>query len=284
MARNAGGGCGTVRAGDTLMSRLETLALIYVLAVFAMCGGWLWQRRRRNAGIVDVIWSTGLAAGALLAGLAGGGRAEARVLVAVCGGAWGLRLAGHLWQRVRSEAEDGRYRALRERWGTRQGTWFLLFQFQAALVALFSVPFVIVAWNRTPRPLCLAAAAAIWCTSVALEALADRQLARFRADPANRARTCRAGLWRYSRHPNYFFEWLHWFTYAVAAIGAAHAWLAWLGPLLMYVFLRYLSGIPFTEAQALRSRGDDYRDYQASTPMLFPWPPRRRRASTAART
>jgi len=284
MASSAGGSGAAVRSGDTIMSRLETLALIYVLAVLAMCGGWLWQRRRRNAGIVDVIWSAGLAAGALLSGLAGGGRAEARVLAAVCGGAWGVRLAGHLWRRARSEAEDGRYRALRERWGATQGRWFALFQFQAGLVGLFSVPFVIVAWNGTPRPLCLAAAAAIWCLSVALETLADRQLARFRRDPANRGRTCRLGLWRYSRHPNYFFEWLHWFTYAVAAIGAAHAWLAWSGPLLMYVFLRYFSGIPFTEAQALRTRGDDYRDYQASTPMLFPWPPRRRRASTAART
>ncbi len=82
------------------------------------------------------------------------------------------------------------------------------------------------------------------------------------------------GLWRYSRHPNYFFEWLHWFTYVLLAVGSPLWWLAWSGPLVMYLFLRYLSGVPFTEKQALRSRGEDYRDYQRSTPMFFPWFPR----------
>ena len=125
-----------------------------------------------------------------------------------------------------------------------------------------------------PAPWQLAVAAAIWLVSVGGESLADAQLARFRADPANRGKTCRSGLWRYSRHPNYFFEWLHWCAYAVAAIGAPLAWLGWLGPVVMYLFLRYISGIPFTEQQALRTRGDDYRDYQRSTPMLFPWFPK----------
>jgi steroid 5-alpha reductase family enzyme len=110
---------------------------------------------------------------------------------------------------------------------------------------------------------------------VAGEYLADHQLARFRADPANGGRTCRSGLWRYSRHPNYFFEWLHWFTYVALAAGSRLAWVALSGPLVMYVFLRWVSGIPFTEAQALRTRGEDYRDYQRRTSMLFPWPPRR---------
>ena len=97
-------------------------------------------------------------------------------------------------------------------------------------------------------------------------------------DPAqlNRGRICDVGLWRYSRHPNYFFEWLHWFAYVLLAIGSPIAWLAWAGPLVMYVFLRWISGIPYTEAQALRTRGEDYRDYQRTTPMLFPWFPKSR--------
>jgi steroid 5-alpha reductase family enzyme len=150
-----------------------------------------------------------------------------------------------------------------------------MFQFQAALIALFSVPFVIVCGNPATRPAWLVAGAALWCLSVAGESRADSELARFRADGANRGRTCRAGLWRYSRHPNYFFEWLHWFSYAALAVGAPRAWLALTGPLFMFLFLRFVSGIPFTEAQALRTRGDDYRDYQRRTSMLFPWPPRR---------
>lgn len=141
-------------------------------------------------------------------------------------------------------------------------------------MVLFSLPLAAVAGHPAPAPWQLAVAAAIWLVSVGGESLADAQLARFRADPGNRGRTCRSGLWRYSRHPNYFFEWLHWCAYAVAAIGAPLAWLGWLGPVVMYLFLRYISGIPFTEQQALRTRGDDYRDYQRSTPMLFPWFPK----------
>lgn len=252
-----------------------TLGLVWILAALMMSAGWLWQRRHENAGIVDVLWSGGLATGAVLCALLGHGAAGPRVLLALCGGLWGARLALHLWRRVRGEPEDGRYRYLRATWHADQRRWFGLFQFQALLVALFSVPFVIVAGNPALRPRWLLLGLGLWCLSVAGESLADRQLARFRADPANRGRTCRAGLWRYSRHPNYFFEWLHWFTYVALGVGAPQAWGTLFGPLLMYVFLRFVSGIPFTEAQALRTRGDDYRDYQRCTSMLFPWPPRR---------
>lgn len=256
------------------MSPAQQLLWIWLLAAALMVPGWLWQRRRDNAGIVDVLWSTGLAAAALLLALTGTGATGARLLVGVLATAWALRLALHLWARVRSEPEDGRYRALREHWQGSQAKFFGFFQFQALLVVLFSLPLAAVAGHPAPASWQLAVAAAIWLVSVGGESLADAQLARFRADPANRGKTCRSGLWRYSRHPNYFFEWLHWCAYAVAAIGAPLAWLGWLGPVVMYLFLRYISGIPFTEQQALRTRGDDYRDYQRSTPMLFPWFPK----------
>jgi steroid 5-alpha reductase family enzyme len=255
--------------------RLGILALILTLAAIMMAFGWRWQRRRRNAGIVDVLWSAGLAVAAVLAGVLGSGATAPRVLVALCGGLWGLRLAAHLWRRVRGESEDGRYRALREHWRDDQRRFFGFFQLQAFLVALFAVPFVIAADNPSVRLLWLGAGATLWCLCIAGESLADRQLARFRADPTQRGRTCRAGLWRYSRHPNYFFEWLQWFSYVAFAVGAHQGWLALSGPLVMYVFLRYVSGIPYTEAQALRTRGEDYRDYQRRTSILIPWPPRR---------
>jgi steroid 5-alpha reductase family enzyme len=257
------------------MTAVALLVLVWTLSAVLMTLGWLWQRRRCNAGIVDVLWAGGLAGSALLCAALGSGARAPRLLLSGCAGVWGLRLAGHLWRRLRAQPEDGRYQALRARWHDDQRKWFGMFQFQAALIALFSVPFVIVAANPATRPAWLAAGAALCCLSVAGEARADSQLARFRAEPANRGRTCRVGLWRYSRHPNYFFEWLHWFTYAALAVGARHAWLALAGPLVMFVFLRFVSGIPFTEAQALRTRGEDYRDYQRRTSMLFPWPPRR---------
>lgn len=251
----------------------QAFFVIWLAMAWLMVAGWAWQRRRRNTGIVDVLWAAGLGASAVFAAVVGNGAVGTRIVLALAGAAWGARLALHLWHRVGHEPEDGRYRYLREHWHGNQGKIFGFFQFQAWLVAVFALPFLAVAANPQASPGWIVAAAVVWIVSVAGEAVADRQLARFRANSSNRGRTCRDGLWRYSRHPNYFFEWLHWFTYVALAIGSPLAWLSLGGPLVMYLFLRYVSGIPFTEAQALRTRGDDYRRYQESTPMLFPWIP-----------
>ena len=257
------------------MTPWQQFLLVWALAALVQGIAWARQLRTRNAGIVDVVWSFGLGAAAVLVAATGAGAALPRALLALLGGLWGLRLGLHLWHRVRGEAEDGRYAQLRQRWGNAPLKWLGMFQFQAVLIALFALPFLAVAanpvagWNAW-----VIAGIAAWLFSVGGEAIADRQLARFRADPGNRGRTCRAGLWRYSRHPNYFFEWLHWFAYVLLAIGSPIAGLAWSGPVVMYVFLRWISGIPWTEQQALRSRGDDYARYQRSTPMLIPWFPK----------
>jgi steroid 5-alpha reductase family enzyme len=251
------------------------LSCLWALAALMMSLGWLWQRLRANAGIVDVLWAGGTGASAVLFAMVGDGNASPRVILAMLGGLWGARLAAHLWARVRGEPEDGRYRNLRAHWNGNQFRFFLFFQFQALLILLFSLPFLAVARNPRGLDTWMLIGILIWSVSVIGEATADRQLARFRADPTNHERTCRDGLWRYSRHPNYFFEWLHWFAYVCLALGSPLAWLAWAGPVVMYVFLRWISGIPYTETQALRSRGDDYRAYQRSTSMLIPWFPKR---------
>lgn len=257
------------------MTIAAALLTLWAAATVVMLLGWAWQHRHANAGIVDVLWAAGLGAGAVFLAITGEGARAPRVLLALLGGGWSMRLALHLWARVRREGEDGRYRHLRSLWGSSSWRWLAFFQFQALLVTVFALPFAAVTADPASSPLPLAAAGLIWTASVAGEAVADAQLARFRADAANRGRTCRQGLWRYCRHPNYFFEWLHWFAYVALAAGSPLWALAWLGPILMWVFLRFLSGVPWTEAQALRSRGDDYRDYQRTTPMLFPWFPQR---------
>ncbi|MEP6897478.1 MAG: DUF1295 domain-containing protein [Rhodanobacter sp.] len=251
------------------------LAGLWLLAAVVMTFGWQWQRRRHNAGIVDVLWSAGLGVAAIWFAVFGSGAGAPRLTLSVLGGLWSVRLAIHLWTRVRGEPEDGRYQNLRRHWNSDQLKFFLFFQFQAWLIVFFALPFLAV--SRSPErfgPWTIAAIA-IWLASVTGEAIADAQLARFRSDPINQGRTCREGMWRYSRHPNYFFEWIHWFAYVCLAHASPVAWLAWSGPLVMYVFLRWVSGIPYTEEQALRTRGDDYRAYQRSTPMLFPWFPKR---------
>lgn len=247
----------------------------WLLMAVIMTALWGYQRRTHNAGFVDVCWAAGVGLlGVVYAALAAGEPGR-RVLIAACAGIWGLRLGGYLLARVRGEPEDGRYRALREQWGTRtQPLMFAFFQLQAFWAVLFATPMLIAAGNEAPLGWLDALGVTIWAVAVGGEALADRQLARFRARPDARGRVCRDGLWRYSRHPNYFFEWVHWWAYVAFAITAPWGWLTLLWPLLMLAFLLKVTGVPPTEANALASRGDAYRAYQRTTNRFFPGPPR----------
>ena len=239
--------------------------------------GWAWQRHSDNAGVVDVLWSAGMAASAVYYAAVLPGATLPRLLVAVSGGLWGTRLALHLARRVFNEEEDGRYRSLRQRWNGDQQKFLLLFLAQAMFVVVFSLPFWIAAHNPVPQwTTWTTLAVMVWIVSVTGEAIADWQLSQHRNNPDNRGKTCRSGLWRYSRHPNYFFEWLHWFTYVFLAVGLGAGWVvaSLVGPLVMLVFLYRVTGIPYTEAQALRTRGHDYVDYLRSTSAFIPLPPK----------
>jgi len=235
---------------------------------------WAVQLRTRNASTVDAGWTVLVAGGAAGAAFVGDGDLARRLLVAGLAAIWALRLGVYLVRDrvLAGRPEDGRYRALRERWGAAAGRRFLvLYAAQVPVAALFVIPLV-AAMRGGPPDAWTAAGAAVWLAAILGEGIADRQLARFRADPANRGGVCRAGLWRFSRHPNYFFEWLHWWAYVL--IGHARP-LTFLGPAAMLLFLFRLTGIPYTERQALRSRGDAYRAYQRSTSAFIPWRPRR---------
>jgi len=256
-----------------------TLVLIgWPVMVVVMLVLYVVQRYRRDAGIVDAGWAAGIGGLAVFYAAMADGDPVRRVLLAVLGGAWGLRLAVYLLKnRVLSGEEDGRYQMLREKWG-RHAQWFffIFFQIQAAWAVMFAVPFLPVVFSEAPAPAWWdVAGAAVWILAVGGESLADWQLARFRADSGNRGKTCRIGLWRYSRHPNYFFEWIHWFTYVLLAVGSPYVWVTLAGPVIMLVFLYKITGIPYTEKRALASRGDDYREYQRTTSAFIPWFPKR---------
>ncbi len=164
---------------------------------------------------------------------------------------------------------------MRAAWNGSPSKLFVFFQGQAVIVALFSLPFIAAANNPSlDISLWFVLAVSVFVISVFGESLADRQLAAFRGNPGNRGKTCRTGLWAWSRHPNYFFEWLHWFAYLFLAIGSPQFLLSLIGPVVMLAFLYRVSGIPWTEAQALRSRGEDYVRYQKEVSAFFPLPPK----------
>ena len=252
---------------------IRMLLLGWAALAILMALLWLRQLHTKNATSVDAAWSVGLGLLAVGYALFAEGNPARRLLVGTLAGTWAARLAWHLISdRVLGRPEDGRYRAMREHWGRRAPLFFLLFyQGQALVATVFSVP-ILAALRGGPPDAWSAAGALVWIVAVTGEATADRELARFRQNPTNTGKTCRKGLWRYSRHPNYFFEWTQWFAYVL--IGHA-AWLTWIGPVLMFVFLFRLTGIPYTEQQALRSRSADYRAYQRETSSFFPWFPKR---------
>lgn len=259
------------------MTALGALPLALASLVLAYTVVWLVQLRTRNAGMIDAVWALSLGAVAALYALLGTGDSLARWLVGVAGLAWGLRLGIHLWRRNAGHAEDARYRALRLEWGDdadRRFFWF--FQVQALAALLLSLSFLLPAFSPVaPAAWQLILSAGLWLLAFSGETLADRQLRAFVADPANRRRVCDAGLWRWSRHPNYFFECLHWVAYVPLAILAPWGWLSLLPPVLMAWLLVRVSGIPMLEEHLLKSR-PGYADYIRTTSMLLPWPPRRR--------
>lgn len=254
-----------------------------ILTAAAYCGAlmlllWILHFPMRNAAIVDAGWSFGVP----LCAVVYAWHAQAPYRSWIFAGMallWGVRLGGYLlFTRVVGLPEEGRYAALRAKWKTNIGLKFLIFfEFQAVLCGILSIPFWIVSSNPSregfPGPVEIVGIA-VWATGWLGESFADWQLWRFKSNPANRGRTCRSGLWRYSRHPNYFFEFLVWIGYALFASGSPNGNWAFFAPALMYVFLMKVTGIRPTEAQALRTKGADYADYQRTTNAFIPWFPK----------
>lgn len=262
---------------------LVLLAIGIAAALAAvMTVAWRVQRATGHSGWIDVLWSFGVGGVGAVASLLPLGPSPwpgaRQVAVAVMAVLWSLRLGWHIARRTHAVGDDPRYRQMITRWGPdapRRMFWLL--QSQAAVGAVLALSIALAAHNPNPGPrLQDLLGSALLLLGIAGESVADRQLRRFKADPAHRHAVCDVGLWRWSRHPNYFFEWVCWLAYPLIAIDFSGAdpygLLALLAPASMYWALVYVSGIPPLEKHMMRSRGEAFRAYQQRTRPFFPIP------------
>jgi steroid 5-alpha reductase family enzyme len=254
---------------------LLLVALVGLGVLFA--GVYAIARRLDNYGVVDVAWSYSFGLVGAFYALAGSGWAPRRVAVAVTALAWSLRLGTYLLRRVARHhpKEDQRYEQLRRDWSGQLGAkMFRFFQFQAVSVVVLGAAFVLAAQNPAPGFSTLEIVGlTLWLVAVIGEGTADAQLAAFKRN-ATSTEVCDRGLWRYSRHPNYFFQWLIWVGWFAFALASPFGWFAIIAPATILYLLLRVTGIPATEEQSLRSKGDAYRRYQARTSPFVPLPPR----------
>lgn len=261
---------------------LEDVPLSYMIAagagvaIVAFAVVWFVCVRIDNYGFLDAMWSLSVALLAPLYALMGSGYPPRRLMFAVVGSAWSLRLGLYILVRVwrNHPVEDKRYRTLRTEWPS-PARFLVFFEIQALIAVMFSLPFALASMN--PRPglgLAECAGLALALCATLGEWIADWQAQRFKRNPANARAVLNVGLWRYSRHPNYFFESMVWWGFFIAALDSPYGWITLVCPLTMLYLLLKVTGIPLTEKHSLESRGEAYRDYQRTTSRFIPWFPK----------
>jgi len=255
---------------SSMAAILAALAAASALAV----AGWLLSLLKRDVSLVDSLWSLFfLACGAVYALGAPPDAARTAVVLALLA-AWSVRLSAYLTWRNWGEGEDRRYQALRRRHepGFAWKSLGIVFLLQALLAVFVSLPLLPALRAAEPLGLLDAAGIALWCAGMVFEVAGDVQLARFKADPANTGAVLRSGLWRYTRHPNYFGEFCVWWGFYLIAC-AAGGWWTLASPLVMTLLLLKVSGVSLLE-QDIGERRPAYADYARRTNAFFPGPPR----------
>ncbi len=252
---------------------LMNLAVIAVVAAIA----WLISLPLRDASIMDVFWGLAFVIIAWTGLIASGGTSLRSWLLVSLTTIWGLRLAGYLAWRKRGQPEDHRYAALRQHYGER--FWLVslvvVFGLQAVILWVVALPLAAGTLARGPSSWLDGVGVMLWLIGLTFESVGDFQLARFKANPTNRGQVCDRGLWRYTRHPNYFGDFLVWWGLYLIAVAGGSAWWIVISPLLMSLLLMRISGVGLLE-KSLVQRTAGYRDYISRTSAFFPWPPRRR--------
>lgn len=261
---------------ETILHVMQMMGASCVLVIGMMIVLWLIYLMQKIMSIVDIGWALGFVFCSIVYFAMGNGYWLRRWLITLMVLAWGLRLAWHLLRRfILSKQEDPRYIELAKSWWQTpsQDLHVLkVFLIQGALVLLFSTPFIVAAINpSTDLSGWEFLGFFIWLVGFAGEALTDWQLTQFKLDPLNQGKVCQEGFWHYSRHPNYFFEWVVWVGFFIFALGSPGALLTIYVPLGMLYLLLKVSGVPLTENHSVRKYGEEYREYQRTTNPFFPW-------------
>jgi steroid 5-alpha reductase family enzyme len=237
---------------------------------------WIWAYRIKNAGIVDIFWALNFTVIAAVIWFLADGNETRKRIVCLLAALWSLRLGIYLLIRVGSHLneEEGRYKQLRQEWSPNPDfKFFIFFQMQALSNVFLAIPFFIIATNPNPQlSIFEYIGAGMWLLSIIGEGLSDWQLKQFKKNPTNKGKVCEYGLWNYSRHPNYFFQLMIWVSVFIFAIGSPYGWIAIVCPLIIGYLIFKVTGIPMTEEQSLRSKGDLYKEYQQTTSAFFPLP------------
>lgn len=261
------------------MILLMVLLTVAVFLGLAMLSAWATVLYTGKSGWADTYWSLSIGIAAIPAVLVplDEGQPTARAwLVMALVAVWSLRLGLHIMRRTLKGGDDPRYAQLKTEWGARYKPQLLLFlEIQALAGFVLVVAALAAAHNPGPLGIGDAIGVLIAIAAIAGEAVSDAQLTAFKRDPANKGKVCDVGLWSLSRHPNYFFEWLHWLAYVAIGVGfAGYPWgfATLLAPLMMFWLLRYVSGVPLLEAHMLRSRGDAFAEYQRRVNAFWPVP------------
>ncbi len=258
------------------MTQYFSLPLLCLLVMFIfMTIVWSIGRTIKNNSIVDVFWAFNFLIIAAIIYLQADGNEIRKQIVCGLAALWSLRLGIYLLIRVGShiKVEEGRYKQLREEWAESVNfKFFVFFQIQGFSNVFLAIPYFIIALNPSPEfTLIECIGASLWLIAIIGEGLSDFQLAQFKKNPLNKGKVCDRGLWYYSRHPNYFFQTLIWTAVFVFALGSPYGIIAIVCPLIIAYLIFKVTGIPMTEEQSIRSKGQAYIDYQSTTSVFVPW-------------
>ena len=250
-----------------------TVNLLVIVVV--MTSVWILSTMIRDASIVDIVWGAGFVVVAWSSWITSDADGLAALAVRVCVTVWGLRLAGYLAWRNLGKGEDFRYQAMRRKYGARFPliSFVTVFLLQGALMWVVSLPVHVVHDVDPQASPVLVVGVAVWAIGLAFEVVGDLQLARFKADPASAGRVMDTGLWRYTRHPNYFGDFLVWWGIAIMALSNVASMVGVIGAVVMSVLLMRVSGVPMLE-HSMAKRRPGYVEYQRRTSAFFPRPPR----------